>query len=63
MNVTISHANYARCSNLREARGQSAPFLLGVALSAVIWTTLAMGTMISVSSFPLSEQPTLTLTR
>ena len=62
MNVNISHAACARSNNPDEGRGRAAPFLLGIVISAVIWSTLAFGTMVSVSTTPISEQPTLKLT-
>ncbi len=63
MNATISNATCARCTNPDEARGRSAPFLLGIVISALIWTTLAFGTMVSVSNSPTSEPPKLTLSQ
>lgn len=61
MHAYIPHASDARFTVGETRRRWSAPFLLGIVISAGIWATLAFGTLVSVSALPLIEPPVLTL--
>lgn len=62
MSLCYCTRSAARSADTKESSLPSG-FMLGIAIAALIWAALGVGTTISVSSTVLSEAPGLTLTR
>ena len=61
--MSLCYCTRSSVTTAPKESGLPAGFMLGIAIAALIWTALGVGTTISVSSTALSEAPQLTLTR
>lgn len=64
--MSLCHSHTSETSPAVTSRGKSgghASFFLGVAIAALIWAALGVGTTISLSTSVVAQAPTLTISR